>query len=118
MNFTKFMCKTFDTKNKKSVTVEDITNKVLETLYDLCIILVIIILVAIVLATIFNFVGLIILSLLNYDIEEVSTENTIVGFLLIAPLTISLYIISYIYEKIKNIKVVECPLKDEEETKT
>ena len=116
MNFTKYMCKTFDKENKGFVTIENIKDETCkpENFFIL-------------LFLSFLLVGVIIILAMTGDIyykgldakdtssfsELFSIDNFVIGALVWTLIILSAVFMYKLWSILKHVKVVKCPLKKE-----
>jgi len=120
MKITKYLCEIFDKENKGYVTIEDINEKIMSSIAKNFIFLIVIGFVCIFSFVIFSMIGKLFLEMIyptGYifgDIsEDISIINFFVGISFFVIFVIIIMILYEIWEKIKLLKVVVCPLRKE-----
>jgi len=115
MNITKYMCKKFDRYDKGYVTIRDIIDVVLSNLVDIIIILIAIISIVSTIVFVLNLLGNLYYTVL--DSNHLNTEFSIrciaTGLFMLLLAIVIIYGVSYLLEKLGNIKIFKCPLKEE-----
>ncbi len=116
MNIRKYLCKEFDINNKGYVTINDVYNKITQTIADNFMIVMLIGIVIIVCIFILNMIGYLYYAIFNPIKSNTSTiiisaDKIFIGFIILGTIIIIILTIIIIWKKIKNIKIIVCPLK-------
>lgn len=107
MKITKYLCKKFDRESKGYVTVEDIFDVTITTIFDNIIWIFIVAFIIIFLSSIFNLIGS-----LFFRVDEYSIKNIVAGFIIVLFLVVLIIVTDFICKKIGKIKVVKCSMKE------
>ena len=115
MSLTKYLCKWFDKGNKGYVTIGDIDDKIITFIINSIITLAIVMMIAFIILAIFIMVGDVFYLFGGYikATDDIFTiKNFIIGLIIVVISCSIIYILNKIWEKIKEFKVVKCPLKE------
>ena len=111
MSVTKYLCKWFDREDKGYVTVEDIVDKICEFIVKSIIIIFIVMISSAILSIVGN-VYYMIFDSMQATYNFFTIKNSITGLIVVLILYGIIYITIEIWEKIKEFKVIKCPLKE------
>lgn len=117
MNITKYVCKTFDREDKGYVTISDVCDKIMQIIADNLMLKVFIGIVIVFCVLLFNMIGELYYTVFdpiksNPGAIIISMDKIFIGFIILGIILIIILTIYKIWEKIGEVKIVVCPLKN------